>query len=131
MIIKLFSMKMACLVSVLMPYIRTFCARTTACKVLRVRKSLCKFQREFLDKGLAYLKPLVLKDVADDIGMHESTVSRVTTNKYVHTPQGIFELKYFFNTSIQSVDGGDGFAAESVKEKIRQLIAAEDAEPSP
>ena len=60
--------------------------------------------------------------------MHESTISRVTTNKYVHTPQGIFELKYFFNTSIQSVDGGDGFAAESVKEKIRQLISAEDPE---
>ena len=68
----------------------------------RVTESILKFQREFFDKGIAHLKPLILRDVAEDIGMHESTVSRVTTNKYVHTPQGIYELKYFFNSGICS-----------------------------
>ena len=81
--------------------------------LLRVTKSLCKFQREFLDKGLAYLKPLVLKDVADDIGMHESTVSRVTTNKYVYTPQGVFELK-FFSCGLESLEG-DAMSSVSVR----------------
>jgi RNA polymerase sigma-54 factor len=69
---------------------------------------------------------LNLRDVANDIGMHESTVSRVTTNKYAHTPQGIFELKYFFNSSINRIDG-DAIASESVKEKIRRIITAEDS----
>ena len=68
--------------------------------IYKVTESIVKFQREFLDKGIAYLKPLILRDVAEDIGMHESTVSRVTTNKYVHTPQGIYELKFFFNSAI-------------------------------
>src|SRR5438045_9678400 len=68
--------------------------------IVRVTESILRFQRDFFDKGAAYLKPLILRDVAEDIGMHESTVSRVTTNKYVHTPQGIFELKYFFNSGI-------------------------------
>jgi RNA polymerase sigma-54 factor len=94
--------------------------------LLRVTKSLCKFQREFLDKGLAYLKPLVLKDVADDIGMHESTVSRVTTNKYVYTPQGIFELKFFFHSGLESFDG-DAMSSVSVKDIIRKAVASEDA----
>jgi RNA polymerase sigma-54 factor len=94
--------------------------------IYRVMESLVRHQREFFDKGIAYLRPLNLRDVADDIGMHESTVSRVTTNKYAHTPQGIFELKYFFNSSINRVDG-DAIASESVKEKIRQLISNEDA----
>ena len=94
--------------------------------LLRVTKSLCKFQREFLDKGLAYLKPLVLKDVADDIGMHESTVSRVTTNKYVYTPQGVFELKFFFHSGLESLDG-DAMSSVSVKDIIRKAVAAEDA----
>ena len=93
--------------------------------LLRVTKSLCKFQREFLDKGIAYLKPLVLKDVADDIGMHESTVSRVTTNKYVYTPQGVFELKFFFHSGLESLDG-DAMSSVSVKEIIRKAVAAED-----
>jgi RNA polymerase sigma-54 factor len=91
----------------------------------RVTESIVKFQKEFLDKGIAYLKPLVLRDVAEDIEMHESTVSRVTTNKYVHTPQGLYELKFFFNSSISRVDG-DALASESVKEQIRKLIKAED-----
>ena len=67
--------------------------------IIKVTESILKFQREFFDKGIAHLKPLILRDVAEDIGMHESTVSRVTTNKYVHTPQGIFELKFFFNSA--------------------------------
>jgi len=90
-----------------------------------VASSIINFQRDFLDHGIEYLRPLVLRDVANDIGMHESTVSRVTTNKYCHTPQGIFELKYFFNSSISRVDG-DAIASESVKERIRKLIQAED-----
>jgi len=91
----------------------------------RVTESIVKFQEEFLDKGIAYLKPLVLRDVAEDIEMHESTVSRVTTNKYVHTPQGLYELKYFFNSSISRIDG-DALASESVKDHIRKIIKSED-----
>ncbi|RLB52917.1 MAG: RNA polymerase sigma-54 factor [Deltaproteobacteria bacterium] len=94
--------------------------------IYRVTESIVKFQREFFDKGVAYLKPMVLKDVADDLGLHESTVSRVTTNKYVHTPQGIFELKYFFNTGLRRSDGGEDVASESVKEMIRHIVAGED-----
>lgn len=93
--------------------------------IYKVTESIVKFQREFLDKGIAYLKPLILRDVAEDIGMHESTVSRVTTAKYVHTPQGIFELKYFFNSSIART-GGDEIASEAVKNHIKQIVAAED-----
>jgi len=93
--------------------------------IVRVTESILRFQREFFEKGSAYLKPLILRDVADDIGMHESTVSRVTTNKYVHTPQGIFELKYFFNSGITRSDGDD-LASEAVKLKIKQIVANED-----
>ena len=93
--------------------------------IFKVTESIVKFQREFLDRGIAHLKPLILRDVAEDIGMHESTVSRVTTNKYVHTPQGIFELKYFFNSSISRVSGED-IASEAVKNHIRQIVVAED-----
>jgi RNA polymerase sigma-54 factor len=94
--------------------------------IYKVMQSIIKHQRDFFEKGIAFLRPLNLRDVADDIGMHESTVSRVTTNKYAHTPQGIFELKYFFNSSINRVDG-EAIASESVKEKIRKIISAEDA----
>jgi RNA polymerase sigma-54 factor len=93
--------------------------------IFKAAKSIVKFQREFFEKGIAYLRPLVLRDVAEDIGMHESTISRVTTNKYMHTPQGIFEMKYFFNSAI-SITGGDFIASESVKRKIKELIEAED-----
>jgi RNA polymerase sigma-54 factor len=93
--------------------------------IYKVVESIVRFQRDFLENGLAHLKPMVLRDVAGDIGMHESTVSRVTTNKYVHTPQGIFELKFFFNSSISRFDG-EAIASASVKEKIRQIIEAED-----
>ena len=93
--------------------------------IYRVMESILGFQREFFDKGIAYLKPMVLRDVAQDIQMHESTISRVTTNKYAFTPQGIFELKYFFNSSIRRSQGGS-IASASVQEKIRQIIAGED-----
>jgi RNA polymerase sigma-54 factor len=93
--------------------------------IFRAAKSIVKFQREFFERGIECLRPLVLRDVAEDIGMHESTISRVTTNKYMHTPQGIFEMKYFFNSAI-SITGGDFIASESVKRKIRELIEAED-----
>jgi len=94
--------------------------------IYRVTESIVRFQRGFLDNGIAHLKPLVLRDVAENIEMHESTVSRVTTNKYVHTPQGIFELKFFFNSSIRSVEG-DAVASESVKEQIRKIVKTEKA----
>jgi len=93
--------------------------------IYKVMQSIIKHQREFFERGVRHLKPLNLRDVADDIEMHESTVSRVTTNKYVHTPQGIFELKYFFNSSIARFDG-DAMASEAVKEHIRRIISAED-----
>ena len=90
-----------------------------------VAQSIVRFQRDFFEHGVTHLKPLVLKNVAEDIGMHESTVSRATANKYVHTPQGTFELKYFFTSSIKGADGDD-VSAESVKERIREIIEAED-----
>lgn len=93
--------------------------------IYKVMQSIIEHQLDFFELGVAHLKPLNLRDVADDIGMHESTVSRVTTNKYVHTPQGIYELKYFFNSSISRFEG-EAVASESVKEKIRQLISDED-----
>ena len=93
--------------------------------IYKVTESIVKFQQDFLDKGIAHLKPLILRDVAEDIGMHESTVSRVTTNKYVHTPQGIYELKFFFNSSISKV-GGDEIASEAVKSHIKQIVASEN-----
>jgi len=93
--------------------------------IFKVMESILGFQREFFEKGIAYLKPMVLRDVAQDIGMHESTISRVTTNKYAYTPQGIFELKYFFNSSIRRAQGGN-IASASVQEKIRQIILNED-----
>lgn len=88
-------------------------------------ESLLKFQRDFFESGPAAMKPLILRDVAEDIGMHESTISRVTTNKYVHCPQGIYELKYFFSTAVSTPDG-DTVAAEAIKTRIRQLINSEN-----
>ncbi|MCA1792568.1 MAG: RNA polymerase factor sigma-54 [Desulfobacteraceae bacterium] len=90
-----------------------------------VMESIIKFQYEFFEKGIAYLRPLILKDIAEDIKMHESTISRVTTNKYAYTPQGLFELKYFFNSSIERT-GAASMASASVKERIRLLIENED-----
>ena len=93
----------------------------------KVAESILRFQREFFDSGLKYLKPIILKDVAQDIEMHESTVSRVTTNKYAHTPRGIFELKYFFSTGMSQSDGSHT-TAEYIKERLRRVIEGEDSE---
>jgi RNA polymerase sigma-54 factor len=93
--------------------------------IYKVTKSIVKFQKDFFDRGIDYLMPLVLRDVAEDIEMHESTISRVTTNKYVQTPQGLYELKYFFNSSINTT-GGDFIASESVKSRIKEIVAEEN-----
>ncbi|HEY2512495.1 MAG TPA: RNA polymerase factor sigma-54 [Polyangiaceae bacterium] len=93
--------------------------------IIRVTECIVEKQREFFEKGVAYLKPMILRDVAEAVGMHESTISRVTTNKYVHTPQGLFELKYFFNSSIRRVAEED-IASESVKQAIKKIIDGED-----
>ncbi len=93
--------------------------------IYKVMESLLKFQHDFFEKGPGHLKPLILHDVAEDIGMHESTVSRVTSNKYAHTPQGIYELKYFFSTAVATTNG-DTVAAEAIKNRIKQLIQKED-----
>jgi RNA polymerase sigma-54 factor len=93
--------------------------------IYRVTSSIVHFQREFLDKGITHLKPLVLRHVAEDIQMHESTISRVTTNKYVHTPQGVFELKYFFNSAIQCLDG-ESVSSETVKDHLKNIIKSEN-----
>lgn len=93
--------------------------------IIRVSESIVKFQNEFFEKGINFLKPLILRDVAEDIGMHESTISRVTTAKYVHTPQGIFELKFFFNSGINRMSGDD-IASESVKKRIKDIISGEN-----
>lgn len=93
----------------------------------RVAESIVRFQREFLDHGLSHLKPLTLRQVAEDVQMHESTISRVTTGKYMHTPQGVLDMKYFFNSGI-NLGMGDQIASESVKEKIRQLVMSENPE---
>jgi len=93
--------------------------------IYKVAESIVKHQMDFFEKGPAFIKPMILRDIAADIEMHESTVSRVTTAKYMHTPQGIFELKYFFNSGIQK-EGGGSLASESVKLKIKKLVEAED-----
>lgn len=92
----------------------------------KVTKALVKFQKDFFDNGVQCLKPLVLRDVADEIGVHESTVSRATNNKFVHSPQGIFELKYFFNTGLGNATGGQEFANEAVKQLVKKFIAQEN-----
>ncbi len=92
----------------------------------KVAESIIKFQRDFFERGVSHLKPLILRDVAEDIGMHESTVSRVTANKYMHTPQGTFELKYFFNSSIARTSGDD-MASEAVMSHLKKLISQENA----
>jgi RNA polymerase sigma-54 factor len=93
----------------------------------KVTESLVRFQRDFLEKGIMALRPLTLKEVAEDIGMHESTVSRVTTNKYVHTPQGLFELKYFFHRGVPVTSGSETASSLKVKELVRQLLTVEDS----
>jgi RNA polymerase sigma-54 factor len=93
--------------------------------IYKVAESIVKHQREFLEKGIDYLRPLVLRDVADDIQMHESTVSRVVSNKYMHTPRGLFLMKYFFHSGIDS-DTGEDISSLTVKKKIQSFIDNED-----
>ncbi len=93
--------------------------------IYRVTEAIFKIQRDFLDYGVEHLKPLVLREIAEELGFHESTISRVTTNKYVYTPQGLFELKYFFDSPINRFQG-EALASESVKNRIKQIISAED-----
>ncbi len=94
--------------------------------IIKVASEIVKQQEAFFRHGVAHLRPLTLRMVADAIEMHESTVSRVTSNKYLSCPRGLFELKYFFTSAIQSSEGGDAVSAEAVKSHIRALIAAED-----
>jgi len=91
----------------------------------KVATSIINFQRDFLDRGIEHLRPLVLRDVANDIGMHESTVSRVVNNKYMHTPQGVFEMKYFFHSGISS-SYGESVSSVTIKQRIRKIIDQED-----
>jgi RNA polymerase sigma-54 factor len=94
--------------------------------IIKVASEIVKQQEGFFLKGVAHLRPLTLRQVADAIEMHESTVSRVTSNKYLSCARGLFELKYFFTSAIQSADGGEAVSAEAVKSAIKTLIAAED-----
>ncbi len=94
--------------------------------IYKVATSIVKFQREFLDFGIERLRPLVLKDVAEDIGMHESTVSRVVNNKYMHTHRGLFEMRFFFHSGIATRGGGESVSSLTVKDRIKRIIAAED-----
>ena len=95
--------------------------------ILRVAEEIVRQQDGFLTYGIAHLKPLNLKTVADAISMHESTVSRVTSNKYMTTPRGVFELKYFFTSAIASSDGDEAHSSEAVRHRIKLLIDAEPA----
>ncbi len=98
-----------------------------ATTIMKVASEIVRTQTDFLEKGVQHLKPLTLRDVADVIGMHESTVSRVTSSKFMATPRGVFELKYFFTTAIAGTGGGDSHSAESVRHRIRDLIEHEPA----
>ena len=93
--------------------------------IYKVASSIIRQQRDFLDHGIERLKLMVLRDVAEDIGMHESTVSWVVSNKYIYTPRGVFPMKFFFHSGIDR-EYGDNISSLSVKRKIEQLIVAED-----
>jgi RNA polymerase sigma-54 factor len=93
--------------------------------ILKVAAEIIRQQDGFLQHGVAHLRPLILRDIAEAVEMHESTVSRVTANKYIATPRGTYELKYFFTTAIQGTTGGESHSAEAVRHRIRRLIEAE------
>lgn len=93
--------------------------------IYKVAESIVRHQRAFLDYGIEMLKPLILKTVAEDIGMHESTVSRAVTNKYMHTPQGVYEMKFFFHSSLSNARGVD-ISSLTIKERLRKIIETED-----
>lgn len=94
--------------------------------IVKVTECIVEKQREFFDRGIEYLKPMILRDVAEAVGMHESTISRVTSNKYVATPRGVFELKFFFNSAIKREGTKEDIASEAVKQAIKKIIAEED-----
>jgi len=94
--------------------------------IYKVTEAIIKKQLDFLEHGVSKLRPMILREIAQEIGIHESTVSRVTTNKYIHTPQGIFELKFFFTNPASSKTGNEDVASESVRQRIKQLVAVED-----
>jgi RNA polymerase sigma-54 factor len=96
--------------------------------ILKVATEIVRQQDAFLAEGVQHLRPLNLKTIAEAIGMHESTVSRVTSNKYMATPRGIFEMKYFFTAAIASAEGGEAHSAEAVRFRIRKLIDDETAD---
>jgi RNA polymerase sigma-54 factor len=96
--------------------------------ILKVASEIVRLQDAFFAKGVEHLRPLNLRAVADAIAMHESTVSRVTSNKYMTTPRGIFEMKYFFSASIAATSGADSHSAEAVRFKIKQMIDKESPE---
>ncbi len=94
--------------------------------IVKVTECIVEKQREFFDRGIEYLKPMILRDVAEAVGMHESTISRVTSNKYVATPRGVYELKFFFNSAIKREGTKEDIASEAVKQAIKKIIAEED-----
>jgi RNA polymerase sigma-54 factor len=95
--------------------------------IYKVARSIVKYQQGFLDFGYEHLRPLILKDVADDIGMHESTVSRVVNHKYMHTPRGLYEMKFFFHSGISSTQGQD-VSSLTVKERIKKVVGEEESQ---
>lgn len=96
--------------------------------ILKVAAEIVRQQDGFLRHGVGHLRPLILRDIAEAVEMHESTVSRVTANKYIATPRGVFEIKYFFTTAIASTGGGESHSAETVRQRIRALVSAETAD---
>jgi len=97
-----------------------------ATTIMKVAGEIVRQQDGFFNHGVSHLRPLILRDIAEAIGMHESTVSRVTNGKFMATPRGVYELKYFFTTAISSADGGDAHSSESVRHRIKSLIDGED-----
>ena len=95
--------------------------------LLKVARSIVERQHEFLDQGEEHMRPMILRDIAEAIGMHESTISRVTSGKYMHTPRGVFELRYFFSSQVESADGS-GTSSTAIRAKIRKLIREEQPE---
>ncbi|MDC0432492.1 RNA polymerase sigma-54 factor, partial [Hyphomicrobiales bacterium] len=93
-----------------------------AATILRVSAEIIKKQNDFLEKGLSYIKPMILKDIAKELDLHESTISRITNSKEISTPRGVFQLKFFFSKAISSIDGGEDISSQVVKNKIKKLI---------
>jgi RNA polymerase sigma-54 factor len=94
--------------------------------ILNIGKEIVKRQREFMEKGIAFLKPMTMQQVAEVVGVHETTVSRAVSGKYIQTPQGIFEMKYFFTAGIQTADGGEMMSNTSVKDMVAEIFKAEN-----